>query len=185
MIYNPICLLLKWILSGGAGVLYVGGVPQYGMRSVTGAVTGKRYVEVVINSLSPTVFDANKPKIGITSAGLYPTLGAGIKQNGDVEVNNTPIGAVAALAINDIINIAFDTATGKVWLGVNSTWYSGGNPAAGTGETATLSIETWYVGCHNHGSGVSSGVSMLKVSLRTQVSQFTGTIPSGFTAWYN
>jgi hypothetical protein len=55
---------------------------------------------------------------------------------------------------------------------------AGGNPSAGTFETATFVQSTVYVAA---GINVASPV---KATLRNQTSQFTGSIPSGFSACY-
>lgn len=51
---------------------------------------------------------------------------------------------------NDIIQIAFDPSTGKVWLGRNNTWYNSsggttGDPSTGANPTATLTTGIPYV----------------------------------------
>jgi hypothetical protein len=79
---------------------------------------------------------------------------------------------------------AFDRSNGKVWIGkVGTGWYNGGDPAAGTGQTGTLSVVDSYV-CAAIERVASAPTGGSKFSLRTQSSQFTGSIPSGFSAWY-
>jgi len=34
----------------------------------------------------------------------------------------------------DVLMFAFNVATGKLWIGLNGTWFNSGDPAAGTGE---------------------------------------------------
>jgi hypothetical protein len=40
---------------------------------------------------------------------------------------------------NDILQFAVDGDTGEIWMGKNNVWLNSGNPAAGTGEVATIS----------------------------------------------
>jgi len=44
----------------------------------------------------------------------------------------------ASYTTNDVIMVAFDASTGKVWFGKNGTWLASGDPAAGTSPAATL-----------------------------------------------
>jgi hypothetical protein len=67
-----------------------------------------------------------------------------ITTTGYIYVNNSLIGSsFPALSAGDILQIAFDGSTGKVWAGKNGTWYNAsgvatGDPAAGTNPIATL-----------------------------------------------
>jgi hypothetical protein len=79
---------------------------------------------------------------------------------------------------------AVNGTNGKVWLGkVGTGWYNSGDPAAGTGQTTTLATGLFHIGAGIElpGGPPAGGAQF---SLRTQSSQFTGTIPSGFSAWY-
>jgi len=42
------------------------------------------------------------------------------------------------ISAGEIGMIAWDCATGKVWMGRQGTWFNSGDPAAGTGQVATL-----------------------------------------------
>ena len=60
----------------------------------------------------------------------------------DVSASQTSI-LVANMAAGDIWQWAMDTDTGKLWVGLNNTWYNGsggttGNPSAGTNPTYTF-----------------------------------------------
>jgi hypothetical protein len=61
-------------------------------------------------------------------------LGDGrIMQSGSTVVSGS------SFTTNDVIGIAFDVDTGKVWFAKNNTWQNSGDPAAGTGQCATIS----------------------------------------------
>ena len=47
-----------------------------------------------------------------------------------------------AAIVGDVIQVAYDSATGKFWIGNNGSWLLSGNPAAGTTPAGTLSGET-------------------------------------------
>ena len=46
--------------------------------------------------------------------------------------------AITKASVGDIIQIAIDGATNKVWAGLNNTWQSSGDPANGTNEMGTI-----------------------------------------------
>jgi len=46
-------------------------------------------------------------------------------------------GWATTLSNDDIMMWAYDADAGKVWYGVNGSWYNSGNPAAGTNEAST------------------------------------------------
>jgi hypothetical protein len=85
------------------------------------------------------------------------------------------------LAAGAILQIAYDGSTGKVWLGINNTWYTSagatsGNPSAGTGEFATLSTGTsWSVYC-----GSSTGAQYIIGKFGQNGQSYTP--PTGFVA---
>jgi len=57
----------------------------------------------------------------------------------------TSYGAGTYIATNDIIQVAIDQASGKIWFGKNNTWFDSGNPSSGTNPaTSTLSTSTEY-----------------------------------------
>jgi hypothetical protein len=59
---------------------------------------------------------------------------------------NSNIVSALTIATNDFMQIAFDSATQKVWFGKNNSWYNSGDPAAGSNETITLTAtdKTWF-----------------------------------------
>jgi hypothetical protein len=48
--------------------------------------------------------------------------------------SDTTITGFGHLVLNDIMQVAFDMDSGKIWFGVNNVWIEG-NPSAGTGES--------------------------------------------------
>ena len=80
----------------------------------------------------------------------------------------------SAPAANDIAQIAYDGATGKLWFGVNNTWFVSGNPSAGTNPiytyatTASLMI---FVNIYS---------TTPEVAMNFGQQPFTYTPPSGF-----
>jgi hypothetical protein len=158
--------------------------------SVTGPTSGLRYGEIVFDSVtSPgythgvlagmrTLSTASTPRQGlcISSTGRIWSLSAPLDTPDHTDGATFTAGQVAMFAANG--------TNGKVWVGkVGTGWYAGGDPAAGTGQTATLGTGLFHLasGIEVDGTPPTAGA---KFSLRTQSNQFTGSIPSGFSAWY-
>jgi hypothetical protein len=62
----------------------------------------------------------------------------------------------SAVAGGSIRQVAYDADSGKLWFGVNNTWYSStdltsGNPSAGTNQCMTLSAGSYFptISCYN------------------------------------
>jgi len=65
---------------------------------------------------------------------LYGSFG------GEQYVNGSYTGSTGySFTTGDIMGIAFDASSGKVWVAKNNTWFNSGNPSAGTGQVATAS----------------------------------------------
>jgi hypothetical protein len=76
--------------------------------------------------------------------------------------------------------VAIDFDAGKIWLGKNNTWYSSGNPAAGTGQVGTFTQNlqmTPIVGCQKSNT-TGDSAQVLNFGQRA----FAYTAPSGFKA---
>ena len=75
----------------------------------------------------------------------------------------------------DVIGIAFDASTGKLWFSKNNTWQASGDPSAGTSPAATASTAYTYVaGFSTNGSGVGT--------VNFGQRPFTYTPPTGYVA---
>lgn len=101
--------------------------------------------------------------------------------NGSITFNNTNVGSAGSLANPDNIEVAVRVSTRRVWIRQNGgSWVGGGDPAADTTPTATLT-----------GTGDIFPAAWV-ASLATSASRYveinptagttTGTVPSGFTA---
>lgn len=80
-------------------------------------------------------------------ASSYPDSIGYWVSNGDVYGSGSVSLAVGPTpAPGDVVMLAHDPATNKVWFGLNGAWLNSGDPAAGTGEVATLSSAyQWHV----------------------------------------
>lgn len=90
--------------------------------------------------------------------------------------NNATFSAYGAtFGAGDIIGVAFDADTGKLWFAKNGTWQASGNPAAGTNPAVTLTTGIDYF------FGVSAGNGGTW-SCNWGARPFAYTAPSGFKA---
>ena len=161
-----------------------GGVGRYAI-STMGATSGKWYSEVKVDSMStpvlfrivvggwsnlydPLLFSAGEAAPQINSV-LY--MGDGRRR-----INNSDTTSWGAtFTTGDVIGVAYDADTGKVWFAKNNTWQSSGNPAAGTNPAATLTTDApFYSGLNPFDSGTGT-VNFGQLG-------FTYTPPTGFSA---
>ena len=56
------------------------------------------------------------------------------------------INSSLTIAVNDFMQIAFDSSNGKLWYAKNNTWYNSGAPASGTNPSSTLTAtdKSWF-----------------------------------------
>jgi hypothetical protein len=111
----------------------------------------------------------------VDSANKYVIYGS---NTGSIFSNTSSItGSLGAFSSGDILQIAYDGATGKAWLGKNNTWYNSsggttGDPGSGTNETFTLTGQMFLFSYYYNVSG----------SLNCGQRPFEYTAPSGFKA---
>ena len=161
-----------------------GGVGRYAI-STMGATSGKWYSEIKVDSMStpilfrivvggwsnlydPLLFSAGEAAPQINSV-LY--MGDGRRR-----INNSDtVSWGATFTTGDVIGVAYDADTGKVWFAKNNSWQASGNPAAGTNPAATLTTGApFYSGLNPFDSGTGT-VNFGQLG-------FTYTPPTGFSA---
>lgn len=149
--------------------------------STVGYTTGKRYFEVSVDALGTIA------SIGVSRAGApadYTSdLGQEAGEYGWYHSGNSyfagAFGGVtgASFAAGDVVGVAVDFGTRRVWWRINGTWIGSGNPAAGTGQQVT-----YATGLGTIFAAVSANDGA-RLTLRTKSSEFSGSIPTGFSAW--
>jgi hypothetical protein len=164
------------------------------IQVVTGTSTiipsGKTYFElnVVTAAGSGTFYQFGivPPGKSLTdNIGVSSGQGYAIEQNqaDDIRLrlNGSSITVSTVVQTGDVLQVAVDYATGKLWFGRNNTWYNSsggttGNPAAGTNETATISTTTdWFPAVAKYNTGGSYAINFGQRA-------FAYTAPSGFKA---
>ena len=99
---------------------------------------GKFVFAVKLTKISTTSYVGLHPQTGATTAVSF-TATLIRTSDGQTSKSGATAGnpAYGALVTGDIVMIACDMATGKHWFGKNGTWFSSGDPAAGTGAAFT------------------------------------------------
>lgn len=145
--------------------------------STFGVRTGKWYFEAAVGTF------ATDAVIGVASAPFSTaTYVGGTATSWGYEgavgriYNNAAFSAYGAtFGAGDVIGVAFDADTGKLWFAKNGTWQASGNPATGANPAATLTTGIDYLFGVSAGSG---GTWTCNFGARA----FTYTAPSGFKA---
>jgi len=140
--------------------------------------SGKWYIEVTIENYN-TGSGVGYAIIGITQRinSRYLWWEYSLPQ---VQINtNSGLQNVGSVAVNDIIQVACDTSTGKIWFGKNNTWYLSGDPANGTAMSspATLSFASDDAAFHLDGR-TGSDTNRLIVNFGQRPFKYTP--PTGF-----
>ena len=157
-----------------------------GITSISSAVnslgvsSGKWYFE-----FTPTVLNTGC-LIGITATptlNVYP--GGNSSSYGYYSVDGSKFNNASGTAygnsftVNDIIGIAFDIDSGKIWFAKNGTWQASGNPSAGTNAAFTsIASGTYFASMHKDTAGAANASATFNFGQRP----FAYTAPSGFKA---
>lgn len=151
--------------------------------------TGKWYFECLVHARGDS--GVNTPAIGVCQSAHAnmdmggpgsTTSGAAswaMLSNGTGKYHNGSIQAYgSAWANGDVIMVAVDLDSGKIWWGRNGTWFDSGNPVTGANAAYTNLSST----PRRMRPGITHG-SNSDVTLRLSSSSFSYTPPSGFSAW--
>lgn len=71
--------------------------------------------------------------------GYYVDFSGALNKNGSATAS-----FLSSFAQDDILNVAYDADTGKVWFGKNNSWGGSGDPASGTNEAGTVDSPDEY-----------------------------------------
>ncbi len=120
-----------------------------GARSVFGsqAIQGKKYAEVTLTAVSSGNNAFGVANGSAVADSFYLTgqwVVRAFEGNFYASGVTNPVGPFGAISAGSVGRIAFDSATGKLWLGAGASWFNSGDPAAGTGEVATLTTSEAY-----------------------------------------
>jgi len=181
--WNPLDKASLIVLSSGNLVAGRTGADTYqSARATASRSSGKNYFEAVVGAGT-----SSSMMIGIATAsaniGSYvgsDASGWGYNaSNGGRYFSGSLTGGYATYSPGDVIGVAYDAVSGKVWFAKNNVWQGGGDPALGTAEAMGLSS----------GSAVFPMCSILEGSSgqtwlgRFRAADLTYSPPTGFSPW--
>lgn len=149
---------------------------NWGSVLTTAEIVGLKYWEFVITTghanimlgIGRRTMDlTNFPGQVSDTYGYYAS--SGVKYN-----NNSGSAYGASYTTGDVIGVAVNKTTGKLWFSKNGTWQNSGDPAAGTGEAFTGMTGSLY-GCY-------SAANASVVTGRFTLGSFSNAPPTGFSA---
>jgi len=146
------------------------------MSTIASQGSGLWYAELTLsNTTYPTVAVADITVANICPSGSMSVSGVVAWDNNSYLINGSSSSSGATFSANDVIGVAFDGATRKVWFAKNNTWISSGNPAAGTNQIGIVAgTGPLAFACRPENSVV--------ISANFGQQGFTYTPPSGFVA---
>ncbi len=150
-----------------------GNNPSKAFSSTIAANSGKYYAEFYLSSLGYPTVAVGDTSLWVDGYGSGRIQGNGVvaydikaaSTNGQYFINSTSPSSNVGIppATDDIIQVAFDADTRKVWFGRNGTWNNSGDPANGTNEI-----------------GTANGTDALTLLLRSETSSGSGTTVANY-----
>ena len=109
------------------------------LSTIAAQTSGLFYAEfTLVGAQWPTVAVADVTVPNICPSGSMSVSGVVAWDNSNYFINGATVASGLTMNSADVIGVAFDAATRKVWFAQNNTWVSSGNPAAGTNERGTV-----------------------------------------------
>jgi len=148
--------------------------------------SGKWYAEFTIGTRSGIPVAANDDfgvVVGIYpgSSNYSPSIGVVYKAtNGQIRVDGAGGTAYgSSYTTGDVIGVALDMDSGKVWFSKNGTWQNSGDPAAGTNPAASSRTGTYGIGLQVN-TFANAGAYTTAASANYGQQPFSYTPPTGF-----
>ena len=132
--------------NGNLNAVISGGSAE-SLQSTLGMASGKWYCEMTAGG-GGSIFGITTVGANLSSWVGSDTKGYGYRgDTGAVMYNSSAlVSGMSTFASGDVISLAFDADTGKLWFAKNGTWYNSGSPSAGTNATvSSIASGTWFV----------------------------------------
>jgi hypothetical protein len=142
------------------------------LGTIATGTSGKFYWEVTTTNAFQAVVG-----VAIQSSNVYmEAVGDGnYYYGGNTKINGSAGPTLSTYTNGDVIGVAFDSSTGKIYFSKNGTWQNSGDPAAGTGSVGTLTGgNDWFAG------SASQGTSTYNHKYNFGQRPFSYTPPTGF-----
>lgn len=130
------------------------GVDNFKHSSI-GVSTGKWYSEFAVDTTSGSVGIAvyNSSAVGTNNG----SQSRGYFYTGQKYANGSLSSYGSSFSTGDIIGIAVDLDSSKVWFSKNGTWQASGDPVAGTNAAFTdITSNTWFISVQGGGAFVAN-----------------------------
>jgi hypothetical protein len=135
------------LLNGNLDAAWSSGSALGASATIALPISGKWYCEITNTGSSGIGYGIGISDSGrqtFTNSGILWADGAGsyYRSNGDIGCDGKATQTGSTYTTGDIISIAYDATTRKIWFAKNGTWQLSGNPASGTNEIGTLNSPT-------------------------------------------
>lgn len=151
-------------------------VVDQGAKGLVNNNVDKKYFEIqMTTAIHGNVGIASQPHVTTTWVGNEESIGLDTA-SGNVYGGGLDLGpsGLPVFAINDVVGVAANLDLKKVWFSRNGTFPAGQDPVANTGGFS-------YTGNFNY--IITSARANASFKMRGNSQLFTGTIPSGYSAW--
>jgi len=161
-------------LSGGDLIATTTGTAWDAVRSTLSKSTGKWYWEILAGTTANAIYGCMQSGDALTYPGATAT-GYGYRQTGQKYNSASASGYGDSWLIGDVIGVALDLDSGKIWFSKNNAWQASGDPVAGTNEAFSGVGGTQYpgVGIYTNGNYCTA---------RFIVGDLSYSPPTGYTA---
>ncbi len=167
------------VLTNGNLTATRSGGSQGRIRAPVGVSSGKYYFECYCNFVSNTVSIWG---IGVanlsesTSTFMGSDSNSWAYYNDGAKFHNSGSGTAfgSSFTTGDIVGIALDMTSGKIWFSINGTWQASGDPANGTNEAFNGLSGTLY-------PGFTPYFTLNSATARFAFTDWTYSAPSGFS----
>ena len=155
----------------------------HSVRATHGKTTGKHYFEVRHDQANTAPYSL----IGVCTSAHSMSSGsladdangfAYYEQTGEKFTNGAGSSYGASYTAGDVVGVALDMTSGKIWFAKNGVWQNSGNPAAGTGEAFSGLAGTMFAAL-----SIYSGNPRTTMTGRFKAADFTYSPPAGFSAY--
>jgi hypothetical protein len=186
--WNPLNKSTSTLLrDGNLNAIGNGGGDWFPILGTQAVESGKWYIEFKMEYSTSTFLGVGNTNIFSGVAGAaFTNVRAGLSagytdgasyrsDDGNLyEGGNTNASWGDTWTTDDIIGIAIDADTGKVWFAKNNSWQASGDPAAGTNEAATVTTPITIYGAFYSTNG--------EATMRSAEVDWSYSAPSGFNA---